>query len=68
MQDANLPPDIKKFSEKFARMTVLSLINFYSGYNQIVLYSKSHDMTAFQTPIDLLHQTTLSQKTTNSVE
>ena len=68
MWDANLLSDIKKFSEKFAGIVVLLLINFYSDYNQIILHSKSHNITAFQILIDLLYQIILSQKITNLVE
>ena len=45
----------------------MSLIDFFSRYNQIELDIRSRDLTAFQTPLGLLGQTTLLQGATNSV-
>ena len=53
--------------KRSAGMIVALLIDFYSGYNQIKLYPESYDMTAFQTPLELLWQTRLSQEAMNSV-
>lgn len=33
LKDANLPSSTDKFSEKFAGYAILSLIDFFSGYN-----------------------------------
>jgi hypothetical protein len=44
-----------------------SLIDFFSGYDQVELDAKSRDLTGFQTPIGLLRMTTLPQGATNSV-
>src|SRR5271154_2339132 len=44
-----------------------SMIDFFSGYDQIELDIKSRDLTGFQTPIGLLRMTTLPQGATNSV-
>ena len=52
--DVNLPPSVKEFTERSAGMTVTSLIDFYSKYNQIELHPELCDMTAFQTPLGLL--------------
>ena len=54
-----MPPDTDKFIEEFSRMAVASLIDLFSGYNQITLDKKDRDMTAIHTPLGLLHQTTL---------
>ena len=43
----NLLFNVKKFSEKFINMHVISLINFFSEYNQIILIEKLRDLTAF---------------------
>jgi hypothetical protein len=67
IRDANLPPSVDEFSEEFAGCKVASLIDFFSGYDQVELDVKSRDLTAFQTPIGLLRQTTLPQGATNSV-
>jgi hypothetical protein len=67
VRDANLPPSVDEFSEEFAGMQMTSLINFFSGYDQIELDSRCRDLTAFMTPLGLLRQTTLPQGATNSV-
>lgn len=67
IRDANLPPAVDKFSEEFAGMAVASLIDFFSGYNQVTLAEECRDLTAFQTPIGLLRQTTLPQGATDLV-
>jgi hypothetical protein len=67
IRDTNLPPAVDSFSEEFSGYTVISLINFFSGYDQIKLDIKSRNITAFITPIRFLRQTTLSQKATNSI-
>jgi hypothetical protein len=33
MRDANLLPNPNKFVEEFARYTIISLLNFFLGYN-----------------------------------
>ena len=67
IRDANMPPAVDEFAEEFAGMTITSLIDFFSGYDQIALDEKSRDLTAFMTPLGLLRQTTLPQGATNSV-
>ena len=67
LRDANLPPSVDEFSEEFAGCTVASLIDFFSGYDQLVLAPESRDMTAFMTPLGLLRMTTPPQGATNSV-
>lgn len=67
IRDANLPPSVDEFSEEFAGCKVASLIDFFSGYDQIELDIQSRDLTAFQTPLGLLRMTTLPQGATNSV-
>ena len=56
-----------EFSEEFAGCKMASLIDFFSGYDQVELDVRSRDLTAFQTPLGLLRQTTLPQGATNSV-
>ena len=67
VRDANLPPSVDEFSEEFAGCQMASLIDFFSGYDQVELDTKSRDLTGFQTPIGLLRMTTLPQGATNSV-
>ncbi|CAL3966159.1 unnamed protein product [Diplocarpon coronariae] len=45
----------------------ISLIDFFSGYDQFILDVKSRDMTAIQTPLGLLRMTRLPQGATNSI-
>jgi len=59
VQDANLPLSVNEFSEEFASCQIASMIDFFSGYDQIELDAKSKDLTGFQTPIGLLRMTTL---------
>ena len=68
MRDANLPPNPDEFSEEFAGCEVVSLINFFSGYDQVELHESSRPLTAFFTPSHgLVQQCTLPMGTTNSV-
>ena len=39
--DANLPPSADEFSEKFAGCAISSLIDFFSGYDQVDLDEES---------------------------
>jgi len=67
LRDANLPPSVDEFSEEFAGCACASLIDFFSGYDQLTLDKRSRDMTAFMTPLGLLRMTTPPQGATNSV-
>jgi len=67
VRDANLPPNCDEFSEQCAGMAVATLMDWFSGYDQCTLHPESRDMTAFQTPLGLLRQTTLPMGATNSV-
>jgi len=67
IRDANLPPFVDEFSKEFAGCQMASMIDLFSGYDQIELDVRSRDLTGFQTPIGLLRMTTLPQGATNSV-
>jgi hypothetical protein len=67
IKDINMFPSANEFAKKFSRYTVISLVNFFSRYNQIELDPSSRDVTAFIIPLNLLKITTLLQKITNSV-
>jgi hypothetical protein len=45
----------------------MSLLDFFSGYDQVELHPDSRDITAFYTPLGLVRQCTLPMGTTNSV-
>lgn len=66
-RDASLAPTADEFSERFAGCQILSLLDYFSGYDQYPLHENSRDITAFQTPLGLLRQCTLVQGATNSV-
>jgi hypothetical protein len=53
-RDANLLPTVDEFTEEFAGYYIISLVDLYSGYDQILLYFKSRDLTVFFTPLKLL--------------
>ena len=40
--------------KRSAEIIIILLVNFYFKYNQVKLYLELHDMTAFQTPLELL--------------
>ena len=62
-----MPPDADEFVEEFSRIAVASLIDLFSGYNQITLDERDRDMTVIYTPLGLLCQITLLQGVLNSV-
>ena len=53
-RDVNLLPSIDEFIKEFAGYYIISLIDLYSGYDQMLLYFKSKDLTVFFTPLRLL--------------
>jgi hypothetical protein len=67
IRDANLPPSVDEFSETFAGEAISSLVDLFSGYDQMPLDVRSRDVTAMQTPRGLLRYTRLVQGATNSV-
>jgi hypothetical protein len=67
IRDANPPPNPDEFSEEFAGCVIMSLLDFFSGYDQVELHEDSRDITAFYTPLGLVRQCTLPMGTTNSV-
>ena len=54
IRDANLPPYADEFSEEFAGCKVISLVDFFSGYNQLELNVESRNLIAFIIPLGLL--------------
>jgi hypothetical protein len=66
-RDTNLLPSINEFAEEFIGCHITSLVDLYSGYNQMLLYLKNRDLTAFFTLLRLLRNTMLPQRAINSV-
>ena len=54
IRDANLPPSVDEFLEEFAGMYITSLIDFFSGYDQVELDKRCRDLTAFMILLGLL--------------
>jgi hypothetical protein len=68
VRNANLLLNLDKFLEEFAGCHIVSLINFFSRYNQVELYKDSRPLTAFYTLTHgLVQQCTLPIGTTNLV-
>lgn len=67
IRDGMIPPGTEDFSAEFGMCLILSVLDFFSGYDQISLDVKSRDLTTFQTPIGLFRLCTLPQGATNSV-
>jgi hypothetical protein len=57
IRDANMSLNIDIFLKKFARCAIISLIDFFSGYDHVKLDSKYKDMTIFIISLGLLRQT-----------
>jgi hypothetical protein len=58
-RNINLPPSVDKFTEEFTGCYITSLVDLYSGYNQILLYSKNRDLIVFFILLRLLQNTIL---------
>ena len=67
IRDAGMPPGVDEFSEDFAGYPILTVVDFYAGYNQIPLAAESRDMIAFMTNAGLVRITRLPTGWTNSV-
>src|SRR5579859_5070438 len=67
IRDSGMPPATDEFSEDFGGCPILSAIDYYSSYNQILLDLRSRDLTAFATLLGSLRQMRLPQGWTNSV-
>ena len=59
---------VDEFSEAFTGFPLISLLDFFLGYDQCVLAEESRDLTVFMTPFGLLRMTTLLQGYTNGVQ
>jgi hypothetical protein len=55
IKDAFIPLGADEFAEDFAMYKVLSLLDFFLGYNQAPLDTKSQDIITFTIPIGLLY-------------
>jgi len=62
-----MSPATDEFSEDIGGCPILSAIDYYSSYNQILLALRSRDLTAFVMLLGSLQQTRLPQGWMNSV-
>ena len=67
IRDVNLLPYANEFFKKFIGYKVISLVDFFSSYDQLKLNIESRNLIAFATPLGLLQQTTVPIKGTNLV-
>jgi len=67
IRDAGIPPNADEFADDIAMCKMLSLLDFFSGYDQVPLAKESRDLTTIMTPLGLLRMCTLPQGATNSV-
>ena len=67
IRDINLPLYTDEFSKEFIGYKVMSLIDFFSKYNQLEFNIESRNLTAFATPLKLLRQITVPIGGINSV-
>ena len=54
IRNVNLSFNVEKFFEKFINMRVVSLIDFFFEYDQMILIEKSRDLIAFIIFVKLL--------------
>ena len=67
IKDACIPPNVEEFVEEFTGLACASVLDMFSGYDQVELAKEDRNLTGFQTPLGLLRMTTLPQGATNSV-
>ncbi|KAJ6110929.1 hypothetical protein N7486_003164 [Penicillium sp. IBT 16267x] len=67
IRDANMPPNADEFAEDFAGMQICSMVDLFSGYDQISLAEECRDMPAIMTPMGLFRMVTILQGGANSV-
>lgn len=66
IHNAGLPPNLDNFVEPFAGYQCYSVFDLYWGFDARKVHPESRDMTAFLTPLRLLHITLLPTGFTNS--
>ena len=67
IKDVNLSSDVNEFFKEFIDMIMISLIDLFSEYDQIMLTKIYWNLTMFMTFLKLLWQTMLSQNIINFV-
>ncbi|GBG67157.1 hypothetical protein CBR_g81582 [Chara braunii] len=67
VRDAGGLPNADALSEACAGRSIISLIDWYSGYDQFPVYPSDRPMTATHTPRGLIHMNVAPQGWTNAV-
>ena len=67
IRNVNLLFNVEKFSKKFINMLIMSLIDFFSDYDQITLVKKCQNLIAFMISFEFLKMIKLSQKVINLI-
>ena len=68
IRNANLFSQMNAFAEEFADMQMISLIDFFSKYDQLSFDKRNRNFIAFMTSFELLRMIIFSQRAINSVE
>ena len=67
IRDVNLFFNVKKFLKEFANMLIMSLINFFFDYDQIIFIKKCQNLITFMISFEFLKMIKLSQKIINLI-
>jgi RNase H-like domain found in reverse transcriptase/Integrase zinc binding domain/Reverse transcriptase (RNA-dependent DNA polymerase) len=66
IKDAHIPPNLEDLVDRLAGYPIYTLLDAFSGYDQIPLDPASRDLTAMWTPLGTMRMTRLPQGYTNS--
>ena len=66
IRNAGIGPSVDEFAEAFEGLSIYSICDLYSRYDQFQLVVDSRDITTIRTPIGLVRMCTLPQGATNS--
>ena len=67
IKNANLSPNLDKFAENFTEISISSLMNYFSKYDNFLNYAEFKNMTTIVTLLSFLRQTTLLQRAMNLI-
>jgi hypothetical protein len=66
IKDAHIPPNLDDLVDRLSGYPIYTLLDAFSGYDQIPIDRTSRDLTAIGTPLGTLRMTILPQGYTNS--
>jgi hypothetical protein len=67
IRDSGRAPVSDEFSERFAGYSIYSMLDLFSGYDQLPLHPDDRDLTAIHTPLGQMRMTCMPQGFTNAV-